>query len=168
MLNSHTIIAKWLKNIFQPADPTILSETLQIPALSRAHLRDGLNLISQWLILRFGKKWKNIFQPVDPTIIPETPQIPALSGAHLRDDLNLISGRFIEDFFSSIAMFGWHADDKLKTDLKSAITVPYETLYEKTVKRVVDLSTRVIKYTSVIIASRSALCCKWECKSRSA
>jgi hypothetical protein len=53
MLNSHTIIAKRLKNIFQPADPTILPETPQIPALSGQHLRDGLNLISQLLILRF-------------------------------------------------------------------------------------------------------------------
>jgi hypothetical protein len=36
-----------LKNIFQPADPIILPENPQIPALSAAHLRDGLNLISQ-------------------------------------------------------------------------------------------------------------------------
>jgi hypothetical protein len=47
MLNSQTIIAKRLKNIFQPADPTILPETPQIPALSGAHLLDGLNLLSQ-------------------------------------------------------------------------------------------------------------------------
>jgi hypothetical protein len=33
-------------NIFQPADPLVLPETPQIPALSGAHLRDGLNLIS--------------------------------------------------------------------------------------------------------------------------
>jgi hypothetical protein len=46
MLNSHAIIAKRSKNIFQPADPTILPETPQIPALSGAHLRDGLNLSS--------------------------------------------------------------------------------------------------------------------------
>jgi hypothetical protein len=45
--NSHTIIVKRSKNIFQPADPIILPETPQIPALSVAHLRDGLNLISQ-------------------------------------------------------------------------------------------------------------------------
>jgi hypothetical protein len=47
MLNSHTIIAKRSKNIFQPADPMILPENPQIPALSAAHLRDGLNQISQ-------------------------------------------------------------------------------------------------------------------------
>jgi hypothetical protein len=47
MLNSHTIIAKRLKNIFQPADPKILPETPQIIALSGAYLRNGLNLISQ-------------------------------------------------------------------------------------------------------------------------
>jgi hypothetical protein len=35
------------RDIFQPADPTILPETPQIPALSGAHLRDGLNLVSQ-------------------------------------------------------------------------------------------------------------------------
>jgi hypothetical protein len=35
------------KNIFQPADPIIFPETPQIPALSGAHLRGGLNLISQ-------------------------------------------------------------------------------------------------------------------------
>jgi hypothetical protein len=46
MLNSHNIIGKWLKNIFQPADPIILPETPHIPALSAAHLVDGLNLIS--------------------------------------------------------------------------------------------------------------------------
>jgi hypothetical protein len=34
-------------NIFQQADPTTLPETPQIPALSGAHLLDGLNLISQ-------------------------------------------------------------------------------------------------------------------------
>jgi hypothetical protein len=55
-------------------------ENPQILALSGAHLRDGLNLISQWLILRlavdiFDKEWKKIFQPADPTILPETPQI---------------------------------------------------------------------------------------------
>jgi hypothetical protein len=47
MLNSHTIIAKRLKNIFQPADPTTLPESPQIHALSGAYLRDGLNFISQ-------------------------------------------------------------------------------------------------------------------------
>jgi hypothetical protein len=47
MLNSHTIIAERLKNIFQPANPTILPETPQIPALSGERLLDGLNLISQ-------------------------------------------------------------------------------------------------------------------------
>jgi hypothetical protein len=47
MLNSHTIIAKRSKNIFQPEEPIILPETPQILALSCAHLRDGLNLISQ-------------------------------------------------------------------------------------------------------------------------
>jgi hypothetical protein len=47
MLNSHNIIAKWSKNIFQPADLIILPETPQIPSLSEVHLRDGLNLISQ-------------------------------------------------------------------------------------------------------------------------
>jgi hypothetical protein len=44
--HSHTIIVKWSKNIFQPAD-RILPETPQIPALSGAHLRDCLKLISQ-------------------------------------------------------------------------------------------------------------------------
>jgi hypothetical protein len=53
MLNSHTIIAKRSKNIFQQADSIILPETPQIPALSGAHLRDGWNLIFQWLILRW-------------------------------------------------------------------------------------------------------------------
>jgi hypothetical protein len=53
MLNSHTIITKWLKNIFQPADPIILPETPQIPDLSRTHLSQGLNLFSQLLIMRF-------------------------------------------------------------------------------------------------------------------
>jgi hypothetical protein len=43
---------RW-KNIFQPADPTILPETRKIPTLSGAHLLDGLNLVSQCLILRF-------------------------------------------------------------------------------------------------------------------
>jgi hypothetical protein len=47
MLHSHTIIAKRSKNIFQPADPTIVPETPQIPALSGVHLQEGLNLISQ-------------------------------------------------------------------------------------------------------------------------
>jgi hypothetical protein len=47
MLNSHIIIANLVKNIFQPSDPIILPETPQIPAPSRAHLLDGLNLISQ-------------------------------------------------------------------------------------------------------------------------
>jgi hypothetical protein len=47
MLNSHTIIAKRFKNIFQPPDPTILPGTPQIPALSEAHLRDHLNIFSQ-------------------------------------------------------------------------------------------------------------------------
>jgi hypothetical protein len=47
MLKNHTIIAKRLKNIFQSADPKILPETPQTPALSGVHLRDGLNLISQ-------------------------------------------------------------------------------------------------------------------------
>jgi hypothetical protein len=42
-----------MKEDFQPADPTILPETPQIPALSGEHLQDGLNLISQLLILRF-------------------------------------------------------------------------------------------------------------------
>jgi hypothetical protein len=41
---------RW-KTIFQPADPLILPENPQIPALSGEHLRDGLNLISQLLIL---------------------------------------------------------------------------------------------------------------------
>jgi hypothetical protein len=41
------IFDKILKNIFQPADPTILPETPQISALSGAHLRDNLNLIFQ-------------------------------------------------------------------------------------------------------------------------
>jgi hypothetical protein len=45
--HTHTIIAKRSKNIFQPADSTIPPETPQIPALSGAHLLDGLNLISQ-------------------------------------------------------------------------------------------------------------------------
>jgi hypothetical protein len=36
------IFDKRWKNIFQPADPIILPENLQIPALSEAHLRDGL------------------------------------------------------------------------------------------------------------------------------
>jgi hypothetical protein len=44
MLITNTIIAKRSENIFQPADPTILPETPQIPALSGAHLRDGLSL----------------------------------------------------------------------------------------------------------------------------
>jgi hypothetical protein len=35
------------KNIFQPADPIIFPETPQIPAMSGAHLRNSLNLISQ-------------------------------------------------------------------------------------------------------------------------
>jgi hypothetical protein len=47
MLNSHTIIVKRSKNIFQPADPIFLPENPQIPALSAANLRDGLNLIFQ-------------------------------------------------------------------------------------------------------------------------
>jgi hypothetical protein len=47
MLDSHTIIANRFKNTFQPADPIIFLETPQIPALSGAHLLDGLNLISQ-------------------------------------------------------------------------------------------------------------------------
>jgi hypothetical protein len=47
MHKNHIIIATRLKNIFQPADPLILPETPHIPALSGAHLRDGLNLISQ-------------------------------------------------------------------------------------------------------------------------
>jgi hypothetical protein len=46
MPNSHTIIAKWSNNFFQPADPTILPETPQIPALSGAHFRDCLNFIT--------------------------------------------------------------------------------------------------------------------------
>jgi hypothetical protein len=41
------IFDKRLKNTFQPADLTIIPETPQIPALSGADLRDGLNLISQ-------------------------------------------------------------------------------------------------------------------------
>jgi hypothetical protein len=41
------IFDKRRKNIFQPADPAILPETPQIPALSGAYLRDDdLNLIS--------------------------------------------------------------------------------------------------------------------------
>jgi hypothetical protein len=35
------IIDKRRKNTFHPADPTILPETPQIPALSGAHLLDG-------------------------------------------------------------------------------------------------------------------------------
>jgi hypothetical protein len=46
MLCTHAINAKRLKNIFQPADPIILPETPQSPALSGAHLLHGLNLIS--------------------------------------------------------------------------------------------------------------------------
>jgi hypothetical protein len=46
------IFDKRWKNIFQSADPWFLPKTPQIPALSGAHLRDGLILISQWLILR--------------------------------------------------------------------------------------------------------------------
>jgi hypothetical protein len=46
------IFDKRWKNIFQPANPTILPKTPQIPALSGADLQDGLNLISQWLILK--------------------------------------------------------------------------------------------------------------------
>jgi hypothetical protein len=45
MLNNHTNIAKLSNNIFQRAD--LLPETPPIPALSGAHLQDGLNLISQ-------------------------------------------------------------------------------------------------------------------------
>jgi hypothetical protein len=86
MLKSHTIIAKRLKNTFQPADPIILSETPQIPALSGAHLLNGLNLIYQWLILSF----ELLISLIKDEILPETPQIPALSGEHLRDGLNLI------------------------------------------------------------------------------
>jgi hypothetical protein len=40
------VFDKRRKNILLQADPTILHETPQIPALSGAHLRDGLNLIS--------------------------------------------------------------------------------------------------------------------------
>jgi hypothetical protein len=47
MLISHTIIAKRFKNIFQPADPTILPETPRIPAPSGTNLSAGLNIISQ-------------------------------------------------------------------------------------------------------------------------
>jgi hypothetical protein len=47
------ILDKRWKNIFQPADLTILPETPQIPALSGSRLRDRLNQFSQWLILRF-------------------------------------------------------------------------------------------------------------------
>jgi hypothetical protein len=36
-----------MKEYFQPADSLILPETPQIPALSGAHLLDGLSLISQ-------------------------------------------------------------------------------------------------------------------------
>jgi hypothetical protein len=46
MLNSHTIISKRSKNIFQPKDPSILPATPQIPALSDAHIQNRLNLIS--------------------------------------------------------------------------------------------------------------------------
>jgi hypothetical protein len=42
MLNSHIMIAKRLKNVFQPADPIILPETPEIPALSGEHLRNGV------------------------------------------------------------------------------------------------------------------------------
>jgi hypothetical protein len=41
------IFDKRCKNIFQPADLIILPETLKIPALSGAHLRECLKLISQ-------------------------------------------------------------------------------------------------------------------------
>jgi hypothetical protein len=47
------IVDERRKNIFQPADPLILPETPKIPALSGAHLLQGLNLLSQLLILRF-------------------------------------------------------------------------------------------------------------------
>jgi hypothetical protein len=43
----YTITVKRVKNVFQPADPIILPETPQIPALCGVHLGDGLNLISQ-------------------------------------------------------------------------------------------------------------------------
>jgi hypothetical protein len=44
MLRRHIIIAKRSRNIFQPADSTILPESPQTPALSDAHLRDRLFL----------------------------------------------------------------------------------------------------------------------------
>jgi hypothetical protein len=77
-----------MKEYFQPADPTILAETPQIPALSAVNLQDGLYLISlidiEILALNiFDNRSKNISQPADPTILPETPKTPALSEAHL-------------------------------------------------------------------------------------
>jgi hypothetical protein len=42
---AYDIVDKRGNNIFQPADPTILTETPQIPAVSGAHLQGGLNLI---------------------------------------------------------------------------------------------------------------------------
>jgi hypothetical protein len=43
---AYNIFDKRRKNIFQPADPTILPETPKVPALSGAHFRDCLNFIT--------------------------------------------------------------------------------------------------------------------------
>jgi hypothetical protein len=47
------IFRKRWKNIFQPADPTILPETPETPALNGAHLRDGVNFIFSCLTIDF-------------------------------------------------------------------------------------------------------------------